>query len=406
MQQQNKVRVERKLVLFLIHTPFGISFFDKIAKTRAARVYSEFSTYLMPLITALAIILFFIGLTSMLSNSAAREGVREIGPQANLLIPGLNPLLPWTYGWIALVITIVIHEAGHGIVARVYNAKVESTGLVLFLIFPIGAFVNIQREELEKTPLKHKSSILTAGPLNNMILAVASLITLYFVVSTLNPLPGFDESPSVMVGEVRPGSLAEQLGISQRSTIQSIDGQKITELSHVGKILQSSKGDSIEVIWKDSRGNINTKSGINENGLLGVTIIGMGSPSEALDNYKRAFLDPRGYLLLLTPPTLEGPFPAPYSESLASKYESGVFGSSFPAISNMLFWLWFINFNVGIFNALPIGPFDGGQLYGSLIENKLKSKGRRINPSTVNSAITFIFIVIVIMLIAGPYLLR
>jgi membrane-associated protease RseP (regulator of RpoE activity) len=177
-------------------------------------------------------------------------------------------------------------------------------------------------------------------------------------------------------------------------------------LSHVGKILQSSKGDSIEVIWKDSRGNINTKSGINENGLLGVTIIGMGSPSEALDNYKRAFLDPRGYLLLLTPPTLEGPFPAPYSESMASKYESGVFGSSFPAISNMLFWLWFINFNVGIFNALPIGPFDGGQLYGSLIENKLKSKGRKINPSTVNSAITFIFIVIVIMLIAGPYLLR
>ena len=55
--------------------------------------------------------------------------MREIGPQANLLIPGLNPLLPWTYGWIALVVTIVIHEAGHGIVARVYNAKVESTGL-------------------------------------------------------------------------------------------------------------------------------------------------------------------------------------------------------------------------------------------------------------------------------------
>jgi hypothetical protein len=156
-----------------------LNFFDRIAKTRAARIYSEFSTYLMPLITALAIVLFFIGLTSMLSNSAAREGVREIGPQANLLIPGLNPLLPWTYGWIALVVTIVIHEAGHGIVARVYNAKVESTGLVLFLIFPIGAFVNIQREELEKTSLRHKSSILTAGPLNNMILAAISLIALY-----------------------------------------------------------------------------------------------------------------------------------------------------------------------------------------------------------------------------------
>jgi membrane-associated protease RseP (regulator of RpoE activity) len=398
--------VERKFVLFLIHTPFGLSFFDKIAQTRAARIYSEFSTFLMPLITVLAIVLFFIGLTSMLSNSAAREGVRDIGPQANLLIPGLNPLLPWTYGWIALVITIVIHEAGHGIVARVYNAKVESTGLVLFLIFPIGAFVNIQREELEKTSLRHKCSILTAGPLNNMILAAASLIALYFVVSTLNPLPGLDESPRVLVGEVRHGSLAEQLGITQRSIIQSIDGQEIKKLNDVGEVLRASEGDDIEVIWKDARGNVLTETGRNENGLLGVTIIGMGSPSDALNNYKRAFLDPRGYLLLLTPPTLQGPFPAPYSDSMASKYGSNLFGSYFPVISNLLFWLWFINFNVGIFNALPIGPFDGGQLYGSLIENKLRSMGKKLNPSTVNSAITLIFIAIVIVLIAGPYLLR
>ena len=398
--------MERKFVLFLIHTPFGLSFFDKIAKTRAARIYSEFSTFLMPLITVLAIVLFFIGLTSMLSNSAAREGVRDIGPQANLLIPGLNPLLPWTYGWIALVVTIVIHEAGHGIVARVYNAKVESTGLVLFLIFPVGAFVNIQREELEKTSLRHKCSILTAGPLNNMILAAVSLIALYFVVFTLSPLPGLDESPRVLVGEVRHGSLAERLGITQRSIIQSIDGQEIKNLTDVGKVLRASEGDDIEVIWKDARGNLLAESGRNENGLLGVTIIGIGSPSDALNNYKRAFLDPRGYLLLLTPPTLQGPFPAPYSDSMASKYESDLFGSYFPVISNLLFWLWFINFNVGIFNALPIGPFDGGQLYGSLIENKLRSMGKKLNPSTVNSAITLIFVAIVIMLIAGPYLLR
>jgi Zn-dependent protease len=397
--------VERKFVLFLIHTPFGLNFFDRIARTKAARVYSEFSTYLMPLITVLAIALFFIGLTSMLSNSAAREGVRDIGPQANLLIPGLNPLLPWTYGWIALVVTIVIHEAGHGIVARVYNAKVESTGLVLFLIFPIGAFVNIQREELEKTPLRRKCSILTAGPLNNMILAVASLIALYFVVSSLSPLPGSDENSSVMVGEVRSGSLAEELGITQGSTIQSIDGKEIISLSDVGQVLRSSEGETINVIWTNAEGNVFNKSGQNVNGLLGVTINGTISPSDALDSYKGAFHDPRGYIRLLIPPTLEG-IPVPYSDSMAPKYESDLFGPYFPVISNLLFWLWFINFNVGLFNALPIGPFDGGQLYGSLIENKLRSMGSKLNPSTVNSAISFIFIIIVIMLIAGPYLLR
>jgi Zn-dependent protease len=405
VQQQNKVRVERKLVLFLIHTPFGISFFDKIAKTRAARIYSKFSTYLMPLITALAVFLFVVAAISMFSNSAAREGVREIGPQANLLIPGLNPLLPWTYGWIALVVTIVIHEAGHGIVARVYNAKVESTGLVLFLIFPIGAFVNIQREELEKTPLKHKCSILTAGPLNNMILAAASLIALYYVMSTLSPLPGFDEEPSVIVADVRPGSLAEQIGITQGSKIQSIDGQKIENLNDVGEVLRSTEGKKIEVIWEDDNGDVFAKPGQNENSLLGVSIRMETSPSAVLEGYKGAFLDPRVYLSLLTPPTLNI-IPVPYSDTMASKYESEIFGSYFPVISNMLFWLWFINFNVGIFNALPIGPFDGGQLYASLIENKLKSTRRQINAAAVSNTITFIFIAIVLLLIAGPYLLR
>ena len=394
--------MERKLVLFLIHTPYGISFFDKIAKTSAARIYSKFSTYFMPLITALAVFLFVVAAIGMFSNSAAREGVRDIGPQANLLIPGLNPLLPWTYGWIALVVTIVIHEAGHGIVARVYNAKVESTGLVLFLIFPIGAFVNIQREELEKTPLKHKCSILTAGPLNNMILAAASLIALYYVMSTLSPLPGFDEEPSVIVADIRPGSLAEQLGITQGSKIQSIDGQKIENLNDVGEVLRSTEGKDIEVIWEDDKGDVFAKSGQNENSLLGVSIRMEASPSVVLEGYKGAFLDPRGYLSLLIPPTLA---PVPYSDTMASKYESDIFGSYFPVISNMLFWLWFINFNVGIFNALPIGPFDGGQLYASLIENKLKSR-KQINAAAVSNTITFIFIAMVLLLIAGPYLLR
>ena len=83
-----------------------------------------------------------------------------------------------------------------------------------------------------------------------------------------------------MVGEVRSGSLAEQMGITQRSTIQSIDGKEITNLNDVGEVLRSSEGETIDVIWKDGKGNVFTKSGQNENGLLGVTIISVGPPSE------------------------------------------------------------------------------------------------------------------------------
>jgi len=360
----------------------------------------------MPLITALAIILFIVALSSIFSNAAAREGVRGIGPQANLLIPGINPYLPWTYGWIALVITIIIHEAGHGIVARVYNIKVESTGIVLFLIFPIGAFVNIEREELAKASLKQKSAILTAGPLNNMIIAAVSLIALYFVISTLSPLPNSNQIFGVVVTQVRPGSLAEQIGLSQGSIIQSIDGQKVTVINDVGKIVRSAVGENIEVVWKNKDGQLMKHSGQNNDGLLGIVIEENRAPSDVLDTYESAFLDPiRKYQLILLPPTLMEHW-VPYSDTMAGKYESSLMGSYYPLVANTLFWIWFINFNVGIFNALPIGPFDGGQLYGSVIENKLRREGRMINSATLTAAITFIFVAIVIMAIAIPWILQ
>ena len=107
-----------KFPLILVHTPFGLNFFEKVANTKAARVYTKFNIYLMPIITALAIFLIVGSLIALFSNATVRAGVRDIGPQSNLLIPGLNPYLPLTYGWIALVVTIIIHEAGHGIVAQ------------------------------------------------------------------------------------------------------------------------------------------------------------------------------------------------------------------------------------------------------------------------------------------------
>ena len=170
-QQKKKVHVDVKFPLIFIHTPFGLTFFDMVAKTKAARIYAKFNTYLMPLITAFAIFLIVGSLMVMFSNGAARDTVRSVGPRANLLIPILNPFFPVTYGLIALIITLVVHEAGHGIVARVHKIKVESTGILLFLGIPVGAFVNIEQELLAKASLKQKSGILTAGALNNMILA-------------------------------------------------------------------------------------------------------------------------------------------------------------------------------------------------------------------------------------------
>ncbi|MFL6482841.1 MAG: M50 family metallopeptidase [Nitrososphaera sp.] len=406
-QKNSRMRVEVKaLVLILIHTPFGLEFFDKVAKWRIAKLYARFNAYMMPAITALAIFLILGSLMVMFADAQAREGVRGVGPAANLLIPGFNPYLPITYGLAALVITIIIHEAGHGIVARVHNIKVDSTGIVLFLGIPIGAFVNIERDELNRASLKQKSSVLTAGPLNNMILAAACLIAMYFVVSTLTPLPPNPNAPQfgVMVISVNGGSLAESIGIEDGSVIQYVAGQQIVSLDDLNQNLRSNLGNTVEITWINNAGEtvsrqVTLPPAVEPGkGTLGVSVTVLSQdPQEVLNTYKNQF--GQNPLALLLPPTFQQGF-VPFSDLNAPKYTSSVFGNDFAPVANMLFWLWFINFNVGIFNALPLGPLDGGQLYGALIESKAKSKAIARN---ANMLLTLVMAAIVFAVLVLPY---
>jgi len=406
-QKNSRMRVEVKaLVLILIHTPFGLEFFDKVAKWRIAKLYARFNAYMMPAITALAIFLILGSLMVMFADAQAREGVRGVGPAANLLIPGFNPYLPITYGLAALVITIIIHEAGHGIVARVHNIKVDSTGIVLFLGIPIGAFVNIERDELNRASLKQKSSVLTAGPLNNMILAAACLIAMYFVVSTLTPLPPNPNAPQfgVMVISVNGGSLAESIGIEDGSVIQYVAGQQIVSLDDLSQNLRSNLGNTVEITWINNAGEtvsrqVTLPPAVEPGkGTLGVSVTVLSQdPQEVLNTYKNQF--GQNPLALLLPPTFQQGF-VPFSDLMAPNYTSSVFGNYFAPVANMLFWLWFINFNVGIFNALPLGPLDGGQLYGALIESKAKSKAIARN---ANMLLTLVMAAIVFAVLVLPY---
>lgn len=407
MEQQRKVRAEVKLPLILIHTPFGLDFFDRVARWPGAKTWARFNTYLMPIITALAIFLIVGSLAILVANADARQNVGNIEPTANLLIPGLNPYLPITYGWIALIVTIIIHEAGHGIIARIYNVRVDSTGLVLFLGLPIGAFVNIERDELNKVTLKKKSAILTAGPLNNMILAILSLAALYFVITTLSPLPPDPNSPQfgIAIVSISPDSLAESIGMTAGSIIQTVDGQEIREINSLGDVLRSNLGNTIEITWFDSDNQLISRQATLPNavepgqGILGVQVTPLLPDSGAvLDRYRGAFST--NPIAILLPPTMQQGA-VPYSELMAPRYESTL-GPAWVLAANMLFWLWFVNFNVGIFNALPIGPLDGGQLYGSLIEKKARSAALAKNAANM---LTAIMVAVVAAAILLPYML-
>jgi Zn-dependent protease len=407
LQKNLGINYELKLPLILIHTPFGLRFFDRVANSRLGKVYASFNIYLMPLIPALAVFLIMGSLLVLFSNDSAREGIREIGPQGNLLIPGLNPILPWTYGWIGLVVTIIIHEAGHGIVARVYNTKVESTGIVLFLGIPIGAFVNIQQDELNRTTFKQKSAILTAGPLNNMVLAGISFGLLFLLVSSLTPVSNIQsDETGITVLSIGENSLAKSIGLSKNSIITYINAEPIEDVQELRKILRDNLGTTIQMQWisedkKEQTKSVELPASIPESkGILGVTLRdAFFDPRLVLDNYKNLFLT--NPLAILMPPTLQQSL-VPYSDTMASYYSSSIFGPTFPIVANLLFWIWFINFNVGIFNALPITMLDGGQWYGTLLENKIKTKSK-IKPFTI---LSIVFVIIVILSFTLPWVLR
>lgn len=103
-------------------------------------------------------------------------------PQMMLGLPGINPVIPIGYGIIALVVAIVVHEFSHGILAMAGRLKVKALG-VIFLIVPIGAFVEPDEEELEETSARKRSRVFAAGPTTNMVLALACLLVLAFVLA-------------------------------------------------------------------------------------------------------------------------------------------------------------------------------------------------------------------------------
>jgi membrane-associated protease RseP (regulator of RpoE activity) len=375
-----------------------------------AKAYARANTYIMPAITVIAILLIISGISNVISNVSLRENVKVIGPLGNLLIPGLNPLLPFFYTLVALIISVFVHEAGHGIVARVYGIKVESTGIAFVLIIPVGAFVNLDKDGLTKASLKEKCAVFTAGPLNNMIFAAASLAMLFVVLSTLTPISTPDiPKNGLEIISVTDGSLAEKIGLTQGSSILSIGQNEIRSQNDLLETLRSSIGKQTSIVWQDAEENkISETLSIPADTDPSKPILGVRTamvsldPKLALELYKKYFtFDINRLVPILPPPTLAEQF-VPFSDFMAPKYESNIFGSSFPVIANTLFWLWFINFNLGIFNALPIAFLDGGQLYGSLIESRSKIDKNRLK--NISSAVSTIMIIIVALAIFLPYL--
>ena len=109
-------------------------------------------------------------------GSALIYGVPKSDAPASQLIvlPGINPIIPFWWPAIAFVGALVIHEFAHALQARAHGMRVRSVGLLMLGPFPAGAFVEPEFEELTKAPRRERARLFAAAPATNMYAGLLS----------------------------------------------------------------------------------------------------------------------------------------------------------------------------------------------------------------------------------------
>ncbi len=224
---------------------------------------------------------------------------------------------------IPLIVSIIVHEMGHGVAARADDIPVRSSGLfALFFLF--GAFVEPDEEYVKvKTTRRERVRFFAAGSAANLSLAlIATILMLVLVVRV---------PQGVLITDVTLGSSADGV-LSPWTVITGMNETSIATADDLGAFLDNTNpGDLI----------IFTVNGESVNLTVGE------HPQNASRAYIGIYLTT--YVPLVPPLNLLGPS----------------FGIEF---QRSLLWFYVISLSLGIMNLLPIPPLDGDRLFKELID--------------------------------------
>jgi len=270
-EQNEQRRIKFSFPILTVRTQLFNRVFDRIGSLRASRVISWGALIIVPIVAGIGLYLISSSLFTLLWTPAAREIQREVGLGAYILLPGINPFLPVFYGWIAIVVAIAVHEGAHGIIARNRGLKVKSSGLLFFLIFPFGAFVDVDEKQLEKAKPKDSLRVLAAGVGGNIIVAVVCILGVLIIVSGLTPV-----IDGVYISDVTEGMPAEMAGLLPEDVLVSVDNVEIDTFKELGALLEEkAPGDVVKVVvargekWEE---RFSTSVDLTEyNGMFGLT---------------------------------------------------------------------------------------------------------------------------------------
>jgi membrane-associated protease RseP (regulator of RpoE activity) len=389
---------------------YGVGIFDSLTRFRSVlRAYGSAGIVLVAVVSVFITIMLFVSLRYTLVFRPPPTGIYE--PQNIFLLPGINDYVPSTFAvWFAFVLTIVVHEFGHGILCRIEDLKVRSMG-VLIAVIPIGFFVEPDEEELEKSRGIPKARIFGAGISNNIAIGVISFIILFLLVGSAIP-----STAPIVHGEYK-GYPASEAGIPLNSIIRQVNGVDVQTPGDVSLVLNTTKpGDRITV-HAEYQGNTtpytltlaawpNGTTPPRDSGFMGIYYYPATAISETLKN----LASPLGFVRFIAVPfdtSLEGR----YLQILAFDVpEQGYYTVPVPAVFwgfvHVAFWCAWININVGIFNAIPMVPLDGGYIMKEGVDAVLRRWELLHLSRYVVGLVSWLMFSIIISLIALPYLLN
>ncbi len=293
-------------------------------------------------------------------------------PQEALGLPGINPFIPLGYGILALVVGIVLHELAHGVVARSQGIGVKSLGILLFVV-PVGAFVEQDDADMTAASRRRRDRVAAAGILANFAIAIVFFVALAAVVSS----SVVANANGVGIVYVQSGSPAANASLAPGDIITSINGTATTSVAlFESSLANTTPGENVVVEYYSS----------SQHQITSVTIVLAPSPSVTGRGFlgvAPSFLTPAQMKQTLTSPlsSSSGPFVGaidwlvlpiaglePVSGTSTTFFHlSGVFAGTDPGTfwigANVLYWIAWMSLLLGLSNALPLVPLDGGLLF-------------------------------------------
>jgi len=372
-------------------TQKGIQFLKNRAQwIRFWRIYGN-ASIIFCLITMVLMTTLMIWTARIVLDFTPEQRSALPGPEVALVLPGINPILPLEFlGYIllGLIIAIIVHEFSHGILTLVDKMKVKSLG-ILYLIVPIGAFCEPDDEAVKKASIPSRMRIYAAGPAANFVVVIICV----FLFSGLCMSAVQPAEKGAIIFTVDLDSPASEIGLQSGAIITNLNNTVVSSGADYFDIWNNTKANQTITLTYFQSGTSHTTSTTlkdkyveyakrptiylknNESykgkGYLGVQSLLRDSVfQEYLTILKNPFSHfPQGLLTFYSLPLLGyfagyNPIVSPFIDSYKITGPLGVLPPAFFWILvNAIYWIFWLNLAVSLFNVLPMVPLDGGFLF-------------------------------------------